>query len=341
MEFVTFSSRAVHEPGATTLARKDTEMATTSLPYRVTASGLEDEGERLVLSGLRSELLRLLTDHGAVLVSRTSARDASSFERILDQLEPERMSYRGGNSPRSLQGRLVYTSTEYPQDVPITPHNELSFAATFPSRLYFCCLETAPQGGETVLVDSEALAAELANSVLPQFASRGVRYTQVLHSGRGLGRSWQETFESDDPAFAVDFLREQGTDVSWEGGLLRVVHRRPAVLRHPDSGRIVWFNQADQWHWSNLPSEAGELLQELPAEDRPLHATFGDGGEIPLETLALIRSATDELEIELSLRAGDILVLDNRRMAHGRRPFVGTRRVLVAMGGAEGWPVEE
>ena len=29
--------------------------------------------------------------------------------------------------------------------------------------------------------------------------------------------------------------------------------------------------------------------------------------------------------------AGDLLVLDNHMVAHGRRPFTGPRRILVAM----------
>ena len=68
-------------------------------------------------------------------------------------------------------------------------------------------------------------------------------------------------------------------------------------------------------------------------EDPPLgcHATYGDGEEIPLADLESVRAAYRQSEIRFPWQAGDVLILDNILAMHGRKPFTGTRRVLVAM----------
>jgi hypothetical protein len=42
--------------------------------------------------------------------------------------------------------------------------------------------------------------------------------------------------------------------------------------------------------------------------------------------------------VNVDWRAGDLMLIDNVLVAHGRRPFTGSRRVLVAMSGREGAP---
>ena len=40
----------------------------------------------------------------------------------------------------------------------------------------------------------------------------------------------------------------------------------------------------------------------------------------------------DETMVRFPLRKGDLLMLDNMLVAHGRMPFTGARKVAVAMG---------
>ena len=47
---------------------------------------------------------------------------------------------------------------------------------------------------------------------------------------------------------------------------------------------------------------------------------------------ARIRAAYEMERVEFGWRRGDLLMLDNMLVAHGRNPFEGKRRVIVAMG---------
>ncbi|SDL37760.1 Taurine dioxygenase, alpha-ketoglutarate-dependent [Lentzea albidocapillata subsp. violacea] len=243
-------------------------------------------------------------------------------------------SYRGGNTPRTTVSEGVFTSTEYPARYEITLHNEMSYAHRWPSRLFFSCVDAADTGGATPVCDGGALLAGLSPDVRERFETRGVLYRTHLHGGAGLGKSWQQTFETSDPATVEEFLRSSGAEFSWTAeGALRVSQRRPAVRRHPDTGAVVWFNQADQWHPSNLPEDEAELLLSVVDDeaDLPHSVAYGDGSPIPAADLADVRKAQRAGKLAMPWHEGDLMVVDNMRVLHGREPFTGSRRVLVSM----------
>src|SRR5262249_10248074 len=151
----------------------------------------------------------------------------------------------------------------------------LSYAHAWPSRLLFFCHTAAATGGATPVLDSALWLESLDDDVREAFAP-GLRYTQNLHGGRGLGKSWQDTFETDQRDEVERFL--SATQAKWEwrrDGGLRVVQERPSTIRHPVTGDEVWFNQADQWHPATLgDAAAAALAQVLDADELPQSVTF-------------------------------------------------------------------
>lgn len=98
------------------------------------------------------------------------------------------------------------------------------------------------------------------------------------------------------------------------------------------TGTEVWFNQADQWHAAGLGDEtAAALYQIMPEEDLPQSVTFADGSPIPAEYITQVRDRGLEEAVDVDWRDGDLMVFDNVLVGHGRRPFTGARRILVAM----------
>jgi alpha-ketoglutarate-dependent taurine dioxygenase len=250
----------------------------------------------------------------------------------MDQVLPNRLAYVHGNSPRTKVGDNVYTSTEYPPEFDISMHNELSYAHAWPTRLLFFCEIAPATGGATPVVDGVRWLAALDEEVRTAFAG-GVRYTQNLHDGYGFGKSWQDTFETKDRDTVEAFLSSTGAEWSWrKDGGLRVAQVRPATIRHPETGDEVWFNQADQWHAAALGDETGAALAKvLPEEDLPQSVTFADGSPIPGEYVIQIRDRGLASAVDVRWRPGDVLLIDNVLVGHGRRSFTGSRRILVAM----------
>jgi alpha-ketoglutarate-dependent taurine dioxygenase len=251
---------------------------------------------------------------------------------VFDLALPNRLAYVHGNAPRTKVGDNVYTAAEYPAGSTISMHNELSYAHGWPARLMFYCQVAAESGGATPVVDGTAWLAALHPRVREAFAD-GVCYRQNLHGGRGFGKSWQETFETGARDEAERFLTASGATFEWrpDGGL-RVSQLRPSTNHHPVTSEEVWFNQSDQWHPASLGEDtASALAQILHQEDLPQYVTFADGSPIPDDYVIHVRDRGLEVAVDVDWRAGDLLLIDNVLVGHGRRPFTGSRRVLVAM----------
>jgi len=276
----------------------------------------------------------LLPQRGAVLFRGAAAASAADFHDIVNCFGAPFTEYLHGNSPRTAVHEGVWTSTEYPAEYDISMHNELSQSAIWPDRLFFCCLVAAKTGGETPVSDGRAMVADLDPVVRERFESRGVAYLQSMHGGLGLGRSWMETYETDDRDKVEELLRGAGVQFTWtEDADLRIRQVRPATRTHPLTGEEVWFNQAEQWHVSSLPGDQGkELLAMVESdEELPLHATFGDGSPISSADLDHVRAVAKQNECAIPWQAGDVLMIDNMLVMHGRRAFTGARQILVAM----------
>jgi hypothetical protein len=95
---------------------------------------------------------------------------------------------------------------------------------------------------------------------------------------------------------------------------------------------MVWFNQAHLFHVSNLENSIQEsLLAVLKEEGLSRNAYYGDGTPIERSVLDEIRAAYKASTVVFPWQKDDLLMVDNMLVAHGRRPYTGERKTLVAM----------
>ena len=277
---------------------------------------------------LESELLK----YGGLLLRGFNVNTPEDFEQVCRVIEPQLLNYAGGDSPREAITGKVYTSTEYPARLEIPLHNEMSYRRVWPRKLFFFCDQPAQRGGETNLADGRRILELIDPDVRQRFAHRQVAYIQNLHDGWGLGKSWQETFETDDRDTVERHCRDTGIEFRWTDRGLWTRSICPGVIDHPVTGETVWFNQADLWHVSSRgPDYQAKMLKVFGEDALPSNATFGDGTPITDEELEEVRRAYRAAEVVNPWQHGDLLVLDNVLAVHGRKPFQGPRRVLVAM----------
>lgn len=283
------------------------------------------------LAGRRESVDRLAREAGAVLFRGFDVSDDKDFKEALDALSSRVLDYGERSSPRSEVSEGVYTSTEYPADQHILLHNEQSYTDNWPLRIVFFCERAATKGGRTPLADSRRVLAGLRPETVERFERLGVRY--VRNYLPGISLSWQEAFQTRDPAEVEAYCARAGITAEWvDEEQLRTHQVRPAVHRHPVTGERTWFNHAHFFHVSSLPSEVSEgLLAAVDPEDLPYNTYYGDGSPIEPETLDEIRSVLAAETTGFDWEPGDVLLVENMITAHAREPFEGPRRILAAM----------
>ncbi len=254
------------------------------------------------------------------------------FQRFAESFGDPLLSYEFGSTPRSQVDKGVYTSTEYPAHQIIPLHNEQSYTLHWPMKIWFHCIQPSDEGGETPIADSRRIYASLDPEIRERFATRRLMY--VRNYGNGLDLPWQRAFNTDDPSHVEKFCRQWDIAFEWKAdGELRTRQICQAVARHPRSREMVWFNQAHLFHASNMASELRETLLSVVGGEinLPRNVYYGDGSPIEEEALNHIRAVLDDCTIKFPWHKGDILMLDNMLMAHGRSSFKGNRKVIVAM----------
>ena len=279
---------------------------------------------------------------GAVLIRGFDIASPTDFRAVCTAIRPELRNYVGGDSPRQSVTDQVYTSTEYPAHLEVLLHNELSYAGWSPERLFFGCLVAAASGGETPIADGRGIYARLNPTIRDRFEAHGVTYLQHLWDAAGepgVGKSWQQTFESNSHTTVEAYLREAGMTYTWTELGLRTAASHPAVLIHGETGEKCWHNQADQWHRGVASvkdsvadtANATAICETAGTETLGHHATYGDGNEIDVADILHVREVSRACEVVFAWQQGDIMIIDNVLAMHGRKPFIGNRRILAAM----------
>jgi alpha-ketoglutarate-dependent taurine dioxygenase len=145
--------------------------------------------------------------------------------------------------------------------------------------------------------------------------------------------SWQQFFHTSKRADVEAFCRKAGIHYEWKPkNGLKTSKKCPAVIRHPQSGEKVFFNQIALHHISTLdPETRSSMLSLFGLEGMPRNVYFGDGSVIEDAMVDEILAVLDETSISFPWQEGDTMMLDNMLTAHARNPFVGERKIVVAM----------
>ncbi|MGA1729949.1 MAG: TauD/TfdA family dioxygenase [Steroidobacteraceae bacterium] len=279
--------------------------------------------------------LEALSTHGALLFRGFAVDTAEQFDAWVGAFGLEGFTYEASlsNAVRRNRTPRVFTANEAPPHVEIFLHHEMAQTPLFPRQLFFCCEQAPTSGGATPLRRSDQLLCELERA-LPEFVeacrARGVRYTYVMpadtDSASGQGRSWRDTLSVGTREEAEHRLASLGYGWSWqEHDSLRVLTPMLPAIRRAPSGQEVFFNQliAAFCGWQDRRNEARRSV------------LYGDGSDIPVEDLEEVARIAYAGVFDLEWQAGDVALIDNYLVMHGRRPFKGSRSVLASLAGIE------
>jgi alpha-ketoglutarate-dependent taurine dioxygenase len=330
-----WAARRGERPVAISTAQQDWVETSLPVPGRtlplLIQPRLKEVGLHAWATANRDLIHRHLYAHGALVFRGFGLHREEDFDAFLSALAVDLLHYAEGATPRTQVAERIYTSTEFPADQTIAPHNELSYVLSWPMKIWFFCVTAPGKGGETPLVDVRKVYQRLPREVVAPFEEKGWMLVRNFHPG--LGKSWQHAYRVETPEELEGYCRTAEIDFEWlQDGHLRTRQVRPAVACHRVTGERVWFNHVAFWHASSLAPDLREVfLQNYGEEGLPYNTFYGDGTAIDDAVISLLRAAYDQELVALPWEQGDLMMVDNLLVAHGRRPFEGPRRILVAM----------
>src|SRR5436190_4598688 len=298
------------------------------------------EGFLMLTVGLervdRDDVRSVVAEQGAMRIRGLELRDAADAEAVFRQLGTL-MTETEAFAPRTRYAPDVYSATKWPPNQPMCVHHELSYACEVPSLMLFACLVAPTDGGATPLADGVAVLDALPRDLVARFEREG--WLLVRNYNDDIGASFADAFGTDDRNAIESYCRAHDIRFEWQdggggggGGALRTWQRRRAIVPHPLTRRRCWFNQiAFLSEWTMVP-ELREYLVDVYGADRlPFNTAFGNGGPIGADVVQVINEVYDAHTVREPWQAGDLLVVDNIRAAHGREAFEGPREVVVAL----------
>jgi hypothetical protein len=298
-------------------------------PVQVTAPGPSPSALRDWAEHARVPVSERLRTDGVCWLRGTGVDVPDLAARLLEHLGADLMADVFFSTPRAPVADGTYTATLFPARESIPAHSEMSYLQRYPRLLCFHALRCPTSGGQTTLVDLGALSRDLGE-LTARFLERGVRYTRVFRDG--LDIPLHTAFGTSDPQQIESIAADQGmTLIHPSDATARLTFHSRGALHGPDGP--LWFNQVHLFHPARLPDRIRSSLSALVGEQgMPRQAFYGDGGAIKDETVRAIITAFERRTVEIAWQPGDLVVLDNQRFAHGRRPYEGERTVHVAMG---------
>jgi alpha-ketoglutarate-dependent taurine dioxygenase len=272
-----------------------------------------------------------LLHHGALLFRDFNLNSVTAFENFAGAICPELFG-EYGDLPREEVGGKVYGSTPYPSEKAILFHNESSHLHCWPLKIWFFCVQPAQGGGETPIVDCRKIYKMLDPKLRSHFEKKQLMY--VRNYTEGLDVSWQEFFHTEDKKVVEKACKKAKTVFEWkEGNGLRTRRIAQAITKHPKTGDAVFFNQILLHHISCLDPAVRKSLLSLFGEDNlPRNVYYGDGSPIEDSVMEEIQAIYREATVSFPWQQGDVLMLDNMLVSHSRNPYVGSRKIVVAMG---------
>lgn len=279
------------------------------------------------VAGQREQLVARAASHGALLFRGFGVTSDHDFDAFITAFGLPNFTYAESlsNAVRVNRTERVFTANEAPPEAVIDMHHEMAQTPVFPSRLFFFCEQAAAGGGETPLCRSDWLLDDLAVA-LPDFVSRcrelGVRYRNAMPAEdvaqSGQGRSWRSTLSVDSAEAAEARLKALGYDWEWlEDGSLRAITPVLPAIRKLSDGREVFFNQL--------------IAAYRGWKDAERAITFGDNSPFAHGDMERVCAMAADITFDTPWRTGDVVLVDNFLVMHGRRPFTGTRRVLASL----------
>jgi len=331
----------------TTDLLEDTRCGTPS-PLLVTPRTAKryNETEFLAFSKIsRPWIYENLSRYGALLLRGFSTGDCNALNRLTAALRVNRKfsAQRTVPTPENVHDNVFIDITGMYRPL----SNAYSDCAIFPGYKVLARNVKSDSGPMTVtLANTHSIYQQLDHDLVLEFERRGITYTRLFPTRRTTQQRgdtwfidhfcWENVFKTSRRAEVEKKCRENGLHYKWRrDGSITVWNSAPACISHHESHDRLWFNQIHLYF-----SLADKFRKKKPglyglfggANSTPsVTATFSDGAAISQAYISEISAVHTGLTIDIELKPGDLLLLDNTLSAQGHAAPTNTGSCLFTL----------
>lgn len=271
------------------------------------------------------EVIRLFKEHGLVLFRGFDVPKAM-FEDFGNQFSDDFMTYMGGGYIRKVindDGDKSIMSVNYykkgkaddgkQRTFALPLHGEMYYIKRRPVLIWFYCVKPALADGETTVCPGAKLHANLTQATKRLFANQRLKYTRLYKEA-----DWMNRFQTDDLSVVKTFCDENDmlVDIDCEKRTVRTDYLQSATIEHPWSGETIFINNILPVIWQERNGKTTNVVR------------LEDDSEIPPEVVEEIQEVCAVLTRGIEWNEGELAMVDNRRILHGRNRFDDNVREL-------------
>jgi len=268
----------------------------------------------------REQVIDLFKTYGLVLF-RNLGLDLDGFNRFTAGFSSDYMSYKGGGYVRgTIKGReadetLLSTRYDYgreKQDTFGLPlHGEMYYVDHRPVMLWFYCERPADKDGETTVCDGSQVYDALSAETKDLLGRKRLKYMRQYLDGE-----WQVIYQADKIEDAQAFAESNGLKVRVDHATktLHTEYVIAAVMKSRWGDRTAYINNLLPVLWQESMGRKTSIVR------------FEDGSIVPQSIVDEVAAIQARLIYPIPWQKQDFVMVDNTRVAHGRRAFEDQER---------------
>ena len=261
--------------------------------------------ENINIFDLNKESIFKLFQSEGVLLFRGFETNIETFTQFTNKFSENFMDYTGGVfNRRVINGdATVLSVNDFKNEIKL--HGEMYYQKIIPLMLWFFCAHPASQNGETIVCDGKRFFDELSQPLKELFSQKMLKYRGHLDKD-----AWKKRYKTDDLNVVKQVCKSND------------VHLQ---INEDESIAVQYICSAIH------PSKYGKYLVFINSllstkSMYPDSVSFDDNSEIHDEIMFELNEIAEKITAEIHWEKGDILMIDNTRIMHGRRAFIDEMR---------------
>ncbi len=254
----------------------------------------------------KETIISLFNSYG-VLLFRGFNVETGTFQEFTNLFSTDFLNYAGGVLNRKVVNGDPTLLTVNDFNTELKLHGEMYYQQNIPLMLWFFCANPPLEAGETTICDGRQFFNEIGRSTQELLSKKKLKFTVSMSQ-----KEWQKQYKTDNFSILAKMCQNSGMNLKiFADKSILTEYICPATVSSRCGKYQVFINSL------------------LPATHfKPEVIKFDDNSEIPDDVVIELNEIAERLTTEISWQKGDILMIDNTRILHGRRAFSDEKRAI-------------